>query len=261
MKTLFLSLFLVITTLISSAEVVVVSGIYQGKDLYVKNPVTTGGVGYCIFEVLVNGSITSDEVNSPAFAVDLAVWGLKQGDPVEIVLRCKENCEVKVINPEVIYPNSTFEVTSMSGTPEGLITWTTTKESSAIPYIIEQFKWNRWLKIGEVNGLGKTSENQYSFQANMHSGSNTFRIYQLDYKGQRTSQEIKVESSAPVITIKNTRVSSTLEFSAETDFEIYSEYGALVKTGRGIKVDTTKFPSGKYYVSFDSKGGVIVDKK
>jgi hypothetical protein len=149
----------------------------------------------------------------------------------------------------------------MNGTPEGLLTWTTTKETSAIPYIIEQFKWNRWIKIGEVNGLGKTAENQYSFQANMHSGTNTFRIYQLDYKGQRTSQEMKVESSTPAVTIKNLRVSSSIEFSADTDYEIYSEYGALVKTGRGIKVDATKFPSGKYYVSFDSKGGVIVDKK
>lgn len=261
MRTLFFSFFLLFASAISYAEVVVISGIYQGKDLYVKNPVTTGGVGFCIFEVLVNGNITSDEVNSPAFAVDLAVWGLKQGDAVEIVLRCKENCDVRVINPEVIYPNSTFEVTSINLNAEGLLSWVTTKESSSIPYVIEQFRWNRWIKVGEVNGLGKSGENVYSFQAKLHSGQNTFRIYQLDFKGERTSQEIKVDSSTPTISIKNTRVSSTLEFSAETDFEIYSEYGALVKTGRGTSVDTSKFYKGKYYVSFDSKGGVIVEKK
>ncbi len=261
MRTLILSISLVLCTIASNAEVIVISGIYQGKDLYVKNPLTNSGIGFCIFEVLVNGQITSDEVNSPAFAVDLKVWALKQGDPVEIVLRCKENCEVKVINPEVIYPNSTYEVSSMNITPDGLMTWTTNKETSAISYIIEQFRWNRWVKVGEVMGLGNPSESKYTFQANLHSGLNTFRIYQLDFKGQRTSQELKVESRTPVVTITSAKISNVLGFSAETDFEIYSEYGALVKTGRASSVDTSKFYKGKYYVSYDSKGGVIVEKK
>lgn len=261
MRTLILSFILVLTSIFASAEVVVISGIYQGKDLYVKNPTTSEGIGYCIFEVLVNGNITSDELNSPAFAVDLQVWGLKHGDPLEIVLRCKENCDVKIINPEVIYPNSTFEIATLTLTAEGMLSWTTTKETSAIPYIIEQFRWNRWIKIGEVLGKGKESENKYSFQANLHSGMNTIRVYQLDFKGQRFSQEVKIESSEQPVTIKSTRISNNIEFSRETDYEIYSEFGALVKTGRGAEVDATKFYKGKYYVSFDNKGGVVVEKK
>jgi len=96
------------------AEVIIISGIYQGKDLYVKNPMTADGSGYCVFEVLVNGQVTADQLNSASFAVDLATWKLSPGDALEIVLRCKENCEVKILNPEVIYPNSTFEITSLS---------------------------------------------------------------------------------------------------------------------------------------------------
>jgi hypothetical protein len=261
MKALFSTLFLLTTCLLAQAEVLVISGIYQGKDLYVKNPVTSGGIGFCIFEVQVNGNITSDEVNSPAFAVDLAVWGLKQGDPVEIVLRMKENCDVKIINPEVIYPNATFEVTSINLDPDGRLEWKTVKETASIPYIIEQFRWNKWTKVGEVIGTGKATENTYTFQANLHSGMNTFRVYQLDYKGQRFSQEVKVMSATPEVSIKNTRVTNSIEFSKETDFEIYSEFGALVKSGRGSTVDTSKFYKGKYYVSYDNKGGVLIEKK
>lgn len=261
MRTLLTTLAVCISTLLAQAEVLVISGIYQGKDLYVKNPVTSGGIGFCIFEVQVNGNITSDEVNSPAFAVDLAVWGLKQGDPVEVVLRMKENCDVKIINPEVIYPNSTYEVTSINLEPDGMLTWKTVKESASIPFVIEQFRWNKWLKVGEVIGLGSSAENTYKFQANLHSGVNTFRVYQLDFKGQRFSQEIKVQSATPEVTIKNTRIGNSIEFSKETDYEIYSEYGALVKSGRGSSVDTSKFYKGKYYVSYDNKGGVIVEKK
>ncbi|MFN0033108.1 MAG: hypothetical protein ACKVOR_13190 [Flavobacteriales bacterium] len=261
MKSLLAISMIVLGLTAGHAEVVVISGVYQGKDLYVKNPLTASGVGYCVFEVLVNGGVTSDELNQPAFAVDLAAWGLKVNDPVEVVLRCKEKCDVKIINPEVIYPNSTFEVVSMTVTPQGLLTWSTKGESSAIPYVIEQFRWNRWVKVGELNGQGKSEKCDYSFQATLHSGTNTFRVYQIDHKGQRTSQEVKVESATPAVNIKSTKISNSIDFSAETDYEIYSEYGALVKTGRGISVDCSKFFKGKYYVSFDNKGGVIVEKK
>lgn len=261
MKTLFATCVLLLSVLLAQAEVVVISGVYQGKDLYVKNPLTGSGVGYCVFEVLVNGSITSDEINSPAFAVDLAAWGLKLNDAVEVVLRCKEKCEVKIINPEVIYPNSTFEIVSMSVTPLGMLTWLSKGESAPIPYIVEQFRWNRWVKVGETIGLGKSDKNEYSFQALLHSGTNTFRVYQMDHKGQRTSQEVKVESATPAVNIKSTKIVNSIDFSAETDFEIYSEYGALVKSGRATTVDSSKFFKGKYYISFDNKGGVIVEKK
>lgn len=260
MKTL-LALFVSLVVSISAfAEVVVVSGIYQGKDLYIKNPVTTSGVGFCIFEVLVNGNITSDEVNSPAFAVDLAVWKFKQGEPLEIVLRCKEACDVKIINPEAVYPTSTFEITEIQVDQNGLLAWRTKNESAVLPYIIEQFKWNRWIKVGETNGTGKKNENNYAFQSVLTSGTNTFRIYQLDHKGQRLSTEVSVESATPQVSLKNSKISDSIEFSAETDYEVYSEYGTLVKAGRGQKVDATKFYKGKYYVSYDNKGGVVVEK-
>lgn len=256
-----LSLFTALVLSVSAmAEVVIINGIYQGKDLYVKNPVTSSGIGFCIFEVLVNGNITSDEVNSPAFAIDLAVWKLKQGDPLEIVLRCKESCDVKIINPEAVYPTSTYEIVDIKLEPNGLLTWRTKNETAALPYVIEQFKWNRWMKVGETNGTGQKTENSYTFQANLTSGTNTFRIYQLDHKGQRLSTEITVESTTPQVTLKSNKISNVLEFSAETDYEIYSEYGTLIKAGRGQKVDTSKFYKGKYYVSYDNKGGVVVEK-
>jgi hypothetical protein len=261
MKIIFSALGFMFLSLLAQAEVVVISGVYQGKDVYVKNPTTSSGVGYCIFEVLVNNQITSDEVNSSAFAIDLGAWGLKLGDAVEVVLRCKEKCDVKIINPEVIYPNSTFEITGMQVNTTGILSWTTKSESAMLPFIIEQFKWNRWIKVGESMGQGKSDSNEYSFQASLHSGSNTFRVYQIDHKGQRTSQEVKVDNPASAVTINKTTISNSLDFSAETDYEIYSEYGSLVKAGRGQKVDTTKFFKGKYYVSFDNKGGQIIEKK
>ena len=37
------------------AGVLIAEGNYQGKDLYVQNPFLDSGVGFCVFEVMVNG--------------------------------------------------------------------------------------------------------------------------------------------------------------------------------------------------------------
>lgn len=243
------------------AEIIVLTGVYQGKDLYVKNPITTDGVGFCVFEVVVNGQITSDQVNSPAFAVDLKAWKLNLGDPLEIVLRCKEDCEVKIINPEVIYPNSTYEMVSVELSPDGLLKWTTIKETAKLPYNIEQFKWNKWVKVGEVQGKGVPEECSYSFQASLTSGINLFRIQQLDHKGAHFSQDIRVTSAKPDVQLSSLKVNKTIEFTDETDYEVYSEFGELVAKGRGKSIDSSKYFKGNYYINFDNKTGVQVEKK
>lgn len=243
------------------SEVIIISGIYQGKDLYVKNPLTADGSGYCVFEVLVNGQVTADQLNSASFAVDLAIWKLNPGDALEIVLRCKENCEVKILNPEVIYPNSTFEISSLTISPTGGMEWTTEKESAPLTFVIEQFRWNKWIKVGEIKGQGKPETCRYNYPVNLHSGVNTLRIYQMDYKGQHTSEEYKVESTGPEIKIKSLKVSNSIEFSGITDYEVVSEFGTLVTSGRGPSVDASKFFKGKYYVNYDNKVGAIVEKK
>jgi hypothetical protein len=259
-----LLIFLVFTLILTSSafsEVIIISGIYQGKDLYVKNPLTVDGSGYCVFEVLVNGQVTADQLNSASFAVDLATWKLNPGDALEIVLRCKENCEVKILNPEVIYPNSTFEITSLTISPTGGMEWTTEKESAPLTFVIEQFRWNKWIKVGEIKGQGKPESSRYNYPVNLHSGLNTFRIYQMDYKGQHTSEEFKVESTGQEIKIKSLKVSNSIEFSGITDYEVVSEFGTLVTSGRGPSIDASKFFKGKYYVNYDNKVGAIVEKK
>lgn len=261
MKSVFASVVLSLFALVMKAEVVVLNGVYQGKDLYVTNPPTAEGIGFCIFEVLVNGKVTSDEVNSPSFAVDLKAWNFKIGDPLEIVLRCKENCAVKVINPEVIYPNSTFEITTINLNDAGLLTWSTIKETASLPYNIEMFRWNKWVKVGEVQGKGAEGEGNYSFQLYLSSGKNLVRIQQLDHKGAHFTQELNVISSKTPVNIKDLKISKQLEFSAETEYEVYSEFGEKITTGRSRAVDTSKFPKGKYYVNYDDKTGVMVEKK
>ena len=47
----------------SQVGTLILEGNYQGKNVYVQNPNAASGVGFCVSEVLVNGNITTDELN------------------------------------------------------------------------------------------------------------------------------------------------------------------------------------------------------
>jgi hypothetical protein len=46
----------------------------------------------------------------------------------------------------------------------------------------------------------------------------------------------------------------------ETMYEIYDQYGNIVKKGYGSKVDVSNLPKGGYYLNFDNKMGEFTKK-
>ena len=68
------------------------------------NDPSADGVGFCCYEVRVNGMLTSDAVNSHAFEVDLGALGLTLGKGLSVRLKHRSGCIPRVLNPEVIQP-------------------------------------------------------------------------------------------------------------------------------------------------------------
>ena len=143
----------VLNTFVNSATLVV-EGKYQNKNVFVQNAIGNSGVGFCAQEIKVNGKVTTDETNSSAFEIDLASLQLKYGESVTIEIIHKDGCTPKVLNMDDLKPKPSFEVLTINVSPAGLLKWTTKNESGSLPYIIEQFKWNKWIPIGEVDGIG-----------------------------------------------------------------------------------------------------------
>ena len=150
----------------------------------------------------------------------------------------------------------------MNVEPDGMLKWITIKETGKLTYVIEQFRWNKWVKVGEVEGNGTTSENNYSFKVTPHSGENQFRVKQVDYTSQpRYSKPIKFQSTAAVVETINLRVKDNLEFTGETMFEIYDKFGNIVKKGYGQKVDLTSLVKDVYYLNYDNKTTEFIKSK
>jgi hypothetical protein len=237
-----------------------VEGHYQGKNLFVQNPEDEDGFGFCVTRATVNGDPIADGIQSSAFEIDFSAFKVKIGDPVFIVLEHGMGCKPKILNPEVLLPKSTFIIQEIKCTPDGNLTWITTGESGKLPYVIEQFRWNKWVSIGEVDGLGTSGQNSYSFKVAAHSGENQVRVAQTDHTGKKKpSDPVKFTDpnvKEPILT--PLKVKDKINFTAagapsETKYEIYDAYGNIVKKGVGSVVDCENLKKGAYYINYDNK--------
>jgi hypothetical protein len=249
--------------LTAQAGVIVLEGNYQGKNIFIQNPFSEAGVGFCVFEVTVNDQVATDEINSSAFEVDMNNFGLAQGDKVVVKVKHKDGCTPVILNPEVLRPKSTFDMVNQSVGSDGTYTWTTTNETGELPFIVEQKRWNKWIKVGEVMGSGRPGENTYSFKVTPHSGENIFRVKQLDLsKKARFSEPVKhVDSAAPAVTWGPAKPKEEIVFSSPTLFEVYDQYGNIVKRGYADRVEVAELKKDLYYLNYDNKMGETFIKR
>ncbi len=243
----------------TGSAVLSIEGSYQGKNLYVQNPEDADGFGYCATKVTVNGNIMPGGTALSAFEIDFSLFNVEIGEPVFIVIEHNDGCKPKILNPEVLLPRSTFNTVDISIQNNGMLTWKTTNEHGKLPFIIEQYRWNKWVKVGEVQGKGTPEANSYEFLVAPHSGENIVRVVQVDHSGaKRNSKEVKFMSSVPVVTKTPVKVKDDINFNSngkpvETRYEIYDAYGNIVKKGIGSSVPCSNLLKGAYYINFDNK--------
>lgn len=257
MKIFLISLIFSLTGAVAFASLSI-EGSYQGKNLYVQNPMDDEGFGYCATKVTVNGDILPGGTSMGAFEIDFSIFNIEIGEPVFIVIEHNDGCKPKILNPEVLLPRSTFKVATINVNQNGLLTWKTTDEHGKLPFIIEQFRWNKWVAVGEVQGKGTPSQNSYEFQVTPHSGENTIRVVQIDHSGaKKTSGQVKFTSSVDPVAKSPLKVKNVINFSSngkpvETRYEIFDAYGSIVKKGVGSTVNCENLVKGIYYINFDN---------
>ncbi|MFW6043152.1 MAG: hypothetical protein ACOCPW_02225 [Marinilabiliaceae bacterium] len=252
MKLFYIILLCFIPLSVFSGEIEL-NGTYQGENIYVKNPYAESGVGFCVIEVQVNGMTTTDEINSNSFEIDLSVFRFAIGDPVHISIEYKEGCKPTIVNPEVITPRATFETVDIFVDDNNLI-WETVDEAGSLPFIVEQYRWNKWIQMGQVEGEGTKDTNRYELPVRLHSGENRFRVRQKDpHNGRRLSPEVRIESDKSRVTLESQTVGDKLVFSAPTLYEIYDMHGRIVFKGYGETVNVEELEKGDYFLNFDNQ--------
>jgi len=233
-------------------DVIVLEGNYQLRNIYVSNKIVSSGVGFCVTNVFVNGEVSPDEINSEAFEIDLSLYNFNIGTPVTVEIFYKEGCLPNIINPLALKPQATFKTENIKLNGD-ILEWTSVNETGSLPYQVQQFKWNKWVKVGEIKGEGSPEIHEYKYKVNPVSGKNRFRVIQKSGDGRtKVSPEVDFTSSKPQLTFEYSKKEKSVNFTGETSFEMYDAYGRIIKRGFSNKINVEDLEKGVYYINYDN---------
>lgn len=252
----FVILLILTISLPALAQKILLEGRYQGKNVFIQNPEVEAGGGFCTEKVFVNGNEIRIQ-NTNAYEIKLDSLGFKLDDTLKIEIIHKAGCKPKVITPNYS-PKGNFDIVTISVDSNFVLHWMSKNEIHPLPFIVEQYRWNKWVKIGEVDGKGGMQENDYSFQTKPHSGQNKFRVKQVASGKTRVSKSAEVEAPDLKVKIVNHSINNNqLEFTKATMFELYDVEGNLISKGTAKSVDMKGLKRGHYFVNYDNKTSEI----
>jgi len=231
-----------------------VSVSYFGKNVFIENPDAK-----CVSKVLANGSSTT-ELNVKIIEVKLKDMNLADGTSVTLEIWHKPGCTPKIVSGNSA-PKNAIEFVSVA-VDNGVLTWKTKNEGWKFYYIVEEFRWNKCIKLGEVEAKGGSAEQTYTYALNPHSGVNKVRLKYYDLKAKvNYSKAVEFNPSISEVTITTPikdlktgkmNVKTQIVFSAETVYEIFDKYGTVVKQGIGKTINCTDLKKGTYYLNYDN---------
>ncbi|MCX6296926.1 MAG: hypothetical protein NTX97_12870 [Bacteroidetes bacterium] len=157
---------------------------------------------------------------------------------------------------------ATFDIQSFKISKEGMVSWTSKNESGSLPFILEQYIFDKWVAVAKVNGIGSPTPNSYSIPVILNSGENKFRVKQKGYdKMSRFSDAVTFYSKKEAVNYSIKNKNQLLEFSSDTYFIVYNPYGAIVKQGYGNSLNISEYAKGYYCLVYDNKLGGFEKKK
>ena len=207
---------------------------------------------HCIDSIYINENKYIGHINKYAFLIDYDSAHVSLGDSVCVEIFRHNDCKAKVIyGQDSIYKKVQFISQEIS--PEGILKWTAKNEPIDSRFQIQQYKWHKWITVGEIKGKGSEGENSYMFNlTQLTSRINEFRIIQ---KGMHEivikSPTIELFCRKKEVIWKYNKLEKKIIFSEETGFEIFTIFGELILTGYAKQIDYSQLKPGKYYMNYD----------
>jgi len=239
---------------LSAQQSIETSGLYQGENLLVVNETNPDGVGFCCYEVRVNGQVTGDQVNSHAFEIDLRSQGIALGKGVAVRLLHRPGCAPRILNPEVIAPSPGFELISLEADDSGEVKWVTSEERGRMPFVLQQFKWGKWVDVVRIDGLGGPGERHYQTVIRPIRGENILRLTHLAPDGAlEVKGEARFTSRTKALGFRYDHRQQRIAFTAETQYEVVDAFGTVVLQGHGKEVILRYLARGEYFVNYGAR--------
>jgi len=215
------------------------------------NPFAGDGVGFSVKSVTVNGDPITDDVVNSAFEIDLSKLNFYLGDSVNIKIYHDSGSLPRIINEYSVYSVSLAKFTDLRLNSSGLLSWCVTGDSLRKTSHIEQYKWNKWIDVGEIERGPSDSISCYEYQTSMTSGMNKFRIVEYDLSNYAN----KSPAVSNISRLQNVEMLQTegsdIYLSDKTHYELFNSKGQLIMRGYDKYLSLDSFDPGIYYLCYD----------
>jgi len=247
----FIVAFLLLVPFNIFAEEYIVTGEYQGKNIYVQNPLSEDKVNFCTEYVYLNDELVVRFPKTSAYEIDLEE--LSVGDPLVIRIVHKLGCTPKIINPQVIRTKSKFQFLSINA-DDNEISWMTSGEYEGGIFYVEKYVQSEWIVDKSVYGKGNFGTNQYSVSPEYFAGDNKLRIKYTTENGHTFYSNIFDHySTMDPISFHPTMVSDKIYLSRRTDFQVLDPSGKLMTKGNSDVINCTSLNEGLYYLIIENR--------
>ena len=259
MRNLVLCFFLSCCCLGTKAGEMVISGVYQGKDLYVQNPFLPALKAFCTEEVFVNDRQVLTQPRTSAYKIDLSYLNMHDIVIVRIIYR--DDCRPKVVNAHVLKAKEGFRFLFAEADNQS-ITWATQGEYATGEFHIERLDKNGdWDWIQTVDGKGSRENNQYSILPEHLPGENKYRLkYEPAEDGPVYSVKFAFTSTDDPVNFEINEKSTKITLSRPVAYFITDLNDRKVKEGRGDEIYIGDLRQGGYYLNMENRAERFVKR-
>ena len=235
-----------------------ITGEYQGKNIYIQNPISNDKLNFCTSEVYLNERLVTSSPKTSAYEIDLS--DLTVGDAVFLKIVHKEGCTPKVINPQVIRSKSKFQFLNVNADALS-VHWSTVGELPYGKFFLEHYRNKSWIIIQTISGQGSFEANQYDIVPEHHTGDNKYRIKYVQSNGKIFfSPVIEYYNNAEPISFFPTLVVDRITLSRASDYAVVDSYGNEVVKGKGVEIELDQLKAGLYFLYVDNREEKFVKK-
>lgn len=236
----------------SLAQEIKISGVNQGKSIYIQNPLLPDKKNFCVKEITVNQKPV--KINLMVSAIELRFDDVELYKPVSVRISHHAECAPVLLNPEAIWFHSTFAFREVSISDTSLI-WKTRGERPNAVYEIERLYADGWSMEESIPSSGLFAGSEYSQAMELVDGPNKFRIKYSQTDPERTfySEEVELVYYPEPITVYPFSVTDKLYISRVAEYEISTSDGTVIMTGKGKEILLKNLRRGEYVITIGDK--------
>ncbi len=251
-------LFVLFSNFLLAGEMVL-SGSYQGNDLFVQNPYNPATSSFCTEAVFVNDRQVLTNPKSSAYKIDLSSFSTN--DLVVIRILFQDGCKPSIVNPQVLKSREEFQFLTVQA-DDISISWTVKNDrAQGLFYVEKDMPTSGWTIVDTVEVKTEFNQKEYAIRPFHKKGDNQYRIkYQENEKEAIYSMEFQFTASDNYITFYPLIATTQLELSDSTDYEILDFSDKRVKQGNGKSVLLLDLKPGKYYLKIQNRREVFIKK-